>query len=142
MEGIWLAQENFKRHDPIGLVKKHCIIVKNFKAYNHEDDPFDIIFQRSRDYQEVSQRIHELRSNPKMQEFLNWKFNRKKSFLKEKSEKQGTIQINVDEEEDVQFESETEHDQNTYVSDMQVEKQDQHDDASGKEDKNKANKDT
>jgi hypothetical protein len=42
-----------------------------------------------------------------MQEFLDWKFNRNKSFLKEKSEKQGVIQINVDEEDDAQYEYET-----------------------------------
>jgi hypothetical protein len=57
MEGIWLAQGNFKRHDPIGLVKKHCNMVKNVKAYNHEDDPFDIIFQRALNYQEVAQQF-------------------------------------------------------------------------------------
>jgi hypothetical protein len=55
MEGIWLAQGNFKKHDPMGLVKKHCNMVKNVKAYNHEDDPFDIIFQRDLNYQEVAQ---------------------------------------------------------------------------------------
>jgi len=44
MEGIWSAQGNFKIHDPIGLVKKYCRMVKNFEAYNHEDDPFNIIF--------------------------------------------------------------------------------------------------
>jgi hypothetical protein len=44
IEGIWLAQGNFKRHDPIGFFKKHCSMVKNVNAYNHEDDPFDTIF--------------------------------------------------------------------------------------------------
>jgi hypothetical protein len=38
-----------------GIVKKHCSMVKNVKAYNHEDDPFDIIFQRAVNYQEVAQ---------------------------------------------------------------------------------------
>jgi hypothetical protein len=87
MEGIWLTQSEFKRHDPMGLVKKQCSMVKNFKAYNHEDDPFDIIFQRALNYQEIAQRIHELRISPKMQEFLDWKFIRKKDILKEKGEK-------------------------------------------------------
>jgi hypothetical protein len=73
-----------------------------------------------------------------MKEFLDWKFNRKKAFLKEKGEKQGNIQINVDEEEDAQSESETEKDQNTSTTDMQVEKQDQQDNVAGKEDQDKA----
>jgi hypothetical protein len=47
-------------------------MVKNVKAYNHEDDPFDIVFQRAQDYQEVSQRIQDLKNSPKMQEFLDW----------------------------------------------------------------------
>jgi hypothetical protein len=47
MEGIWLAWGNFKRHNPMGLVEKHYNMVKNVKDYNHEDDPFDIIFQRA-----------------------------------------------------------------------------------------------
>ena len=54
MEGIWLSQGNFKIHDPIGLVKKHYSIVKNVKSYNHENDTFDIIFQRDVNYQEVA----------------------------------------------------------------------------------------
>jgi len=66
-------------------------MVKNVNAYNHEGDPFDIVFQRAQDYQEVAQWIHELRSSPNMQEFLYWHSNRNKSFLKEKSEKQGII---------------------------------------------------
>jgi hypothetical protein len=32
-----MAWGNFKRHNPIGLVKKHYNIVKNVKSYNHED---------------------------------------------------------------------------------------------------------
>jgi hypothetical protein len=55
MEGIWLAHGNFTRHDPIGLVKKQFSMVKNFKAYNHEDDPFEIIFQREFNYQGLNE---------------------------------------------------------------------------------------
>jgi hypothetical protein len=59
-------------------------MVKNVKVYNHEDDPFDIIFQRAHNYQEVAQRIQDLKNSPKIQEFLDWQFNRKKDFLIEK----------------------------------------------------------
>jgi hypothetical protein len=36
---IWLAYGTFRMHDPIGLVKKHCNMVRNVKAYVHEDSP-------------------------------------------------------------------------------------------------------
>jgi len=47
MEGIWLAWGNFKGHDLMELVEKQYNMVNNFKSYNHEDEPFDIIFQRA-----------------------------------------------------------------------------------------------
>jgi hypothetical protein len=65
LEGIWLAQGNFKKHDPTEIVKKHCAMVKS-KAYIHEDDPFDIVFQRATSFHEVSQRIDAIRNNSKI----------------------------------------------------------------------------
>jgi hypothetical protein len=47
LEGIWLAQGYFKKHDPTEVVKNHCVVVKR-KAYIHEDNPFDLIFQRAK----------------------------------------------------------------------------------------------
>jgi hypothetical protein len=46
-------------------------MVKNVKAYNHEDDPFDIVFQRDTSFQEMSQQIDVIRNSSKIQEFLD-----------------------------------------------------------------------
>jgi hypothetical protein len=78
------------------------------KTYIHEDDPFDIIFQRDRNYQEVIHRIDQIRDSSKFSDFIDWQFKRKKAFLKEKNEKQGIEEIEGDEDEDELSKYETE----------------------------------
>jgi len=67
----------------------------------------------------------------KMQEFIDWKYKSKKDFLEEKIEKQGNVKKNVDEEENEQSKSQTEQDQNTYTTNMQMDKHDQQGIATG-----------
>jgi hypothetical protein len=59
------------------------------KAYIHEDDAYDIIFQRSTSFYELSHRIYTIRNISKLSNFIDWQFKRKKYFLKEKNEKRG-----------------------------------------------------
>jgi hypothetical protein len=69
LDGIWLAQGDFKRHDPTEVVKKHCATVKR-KTYIHEDNPFDLVFQRAMNFHEVSQRVDAIRNNANFLNFI------------------------------------------------------------------------
>jgi hypothetical protein len=108
LDGIWLAQGDFKKHDPTKVVKKHCVMVKR-KAYIHEDNPFDIIFQRATSFHEISQRVDAIRNNSNFLNFIEWKVKRKKYFLKEKNIKQGIEEIEEDDDEDEDKSSKSEH---------------------------------
>jgi hypothetical protein len=68
MESGW--PNNFKKHDPEEVVKKHCVMVK-IKAYIHEDNPFDIIFQRDASSQRNNRVWHAMKLEDLIHENLS-----------------------------------------------------------------------
>jgi hypothetical protein len=86
LDGIWLAQGYFKRHDPIEVVKRHCVVVKR-KTYIHEDNYFDLVFDRATSFHELSDKIDVIRNISNLLNFVERQVKRKIYFLKEKNKK-------------------------------------------------------
>jgi hypothetical protein len=86
LDGIWLAQGYFKRHDPIEVVKRHCVVVKR-KTYIHEDNYFNLVFDRATSFHELSDKIDVIRNISNLLNFVERQVKRKIYFLKEKNKK-------------------------------------------------------
>jgi len=70
LEGLWLCTEDFRKHDPNGIIKEHYRMVTFSKAYQHDQSPFDIIFQGAETYEEFLEKIRNIEENQEREKLL------------------------------------------------------------------------